>query len=488
MKQLLTAILLFIVVSVVAQSEKPGTGAMVDDQVFSTIPRLEEYQGAKTKREKWSHSLRKFSPIPGHQGKTNACVGWATGYSAMTIHKAIAAANTNKEDITLNAFSPFFIFNQVKKGNCSGALITDALELLKEKGDCLLTTFDEQYNCGAAPNSKALEEAINFKVKDYAALFYADDDKALKNEKTIQALLHDNPVIVVMQVTKSFRAIENGQKIWQPEDNEKAESSGHAMVVTGFDKRKKQFELMNSWGPNWGDQGYIWVSFDDFSKYALYGFQLLPDIWEYSTVPRMQADSKKQSFNISGNLFVLSDDPQTDIPFSVREAVVFDVQNNCYQLAVENWRVYDGFKLMAEDMTKGIYLYLFSINPEGGVEYLYPLPRDLNGDRLAHFIAGDSIEVTYPPGEEWLELDMPGTDSLIALFSWRAIDDVQIKTDQLTRVEGKLQERLTYVFGEQLFAPEDVKFELDKMAFSVPYSLEIKNKIIPLILLIEVEQ
>lgn len=489
MKQIYAIIIiLFLAISVFAQSDNLGTGAIINEQTYSEVPRLEEYIGAKTKREKWAYSLRKYSPVPGHQGNSNTCVGWAAGYGAMTIHQAITANNTDKEDITLNAFSPFFIFNQINRGNCSGALITDAMELLKTKGDCRLTTFYEQSNCKQPPGARALDEATNFRLKDYASLFYADDDGDIKIKKAIQAVLHDNPVVLVIEVTKSFRAIENGQVLWTPGAKEKPESYGHAMVVTGFNKKLRRFELMNSWGPNWGDQGFIWISFEDFKEYALYGFQLLPEAWSASKKVDTNAPvtSKNQGFNMSGNFFVLSDDPQSEVSFSVREEAVFDTQNNCYQLSSGDWQVYNGFKLLAEDMTKGIYLYLFSINPKGKIEYLYPLPKDINGTQLAHFIAGDSLEVTYPPDEDWLELEMPGTDSLIALFSWRAIDDIQDKVRQLSQEDGKLLDRLRNIFGNQLADPEQITFDLDKMAFKVSYSLETINKIVPLILLIEV--
>ena len=53
---------------------------------------------------------------------------------------------------------------------------------------------------------------------------------------------------------------------------------GHAMCVIGYDDNKGggAFEVMNSWGEDWGDNGFFWITYDDFTKhvndcYALIG-------------------------------------------------------------------------------------------------------------------------------------------------------------------------------------------------------------------------
>ena len=483
-----------------AQEKQPGTGVIIDDTSYSKVPRLNSYSGAKTKRAKWKYSLRKYAPLPGHQGTTNSCVGWAVGYAAMTIHQAIQSNTTDKEAITANAFSPSFIFNQINQGQCNGALITDALVLLKNKGDCRLVTFSNaRDNCVRLPDTKALEEATQFKIKDFASPFYNTDAPAVKIEQTIQSILHDNPLIVVFQVTKSFRNIEIGQTIWKPNSTETKELTGHAMVVTGFNKKLRRFELMNSWGTNWGEQGFIWISFDDFAKHALYGFQLLPDNWHPVYQPDQLPMVDQQPTNsMSGNLFVLSSPPsdesseavsfQSEPGFSKKEQVSFNDQTQSYQFILKDWRVYEGFKLQAENLTKGIYFYLLNLNPQGEATYLYPLPKDIKNDRhFAHYIAGDSLEVAFPPDDEWLQLDYPGKDHLIALFSWQAIENVEAKIDQLTKVEGTIEERLQIVFKETLIPSNQIAYSLDKMAFSINFPVHQKNAIVPLILAIDVQ-
>lgn len=476
-----------------AQNQDHGTGVILDEAAYAQVPRLEAFAGAKTKRSLPRYSLRQYCPIPGNQGSSNACVGWAAGYGAMTISQAIQDQNTNREAITQNAFSASFIFNQIKSKNCGGALLTDALDLLKKTGDCRYQTFgDNPYDCEKPPAPHTLSEAEKYKIKDYAALFYKDDAANLKIKKVLQAIAQDNPVIAVLQVSPSFYQIEIGQEIWSPDTLEAAPLMGHAMVVTGYDKRLRKLELMNSWGPNWGDQGFIWISFEDFAKLAWFGFQLLPDHWHSSLPTSAHPDSSTSTLQyMSGTLTLLtdtlSDYSQMAPTFTRKEATVFDLQNGFYQVISGEWHPYSGYKLGVNDLTKGIYLYLFSLNPQGEINFLYPLKKDLDtGFKLAHFIPGDSLEMSYPPGEDWLELEYPGVDYLGALFSWRAIPDVEDKIAALQHLQMPLPERLTNVFGDALIPLEEIDFDLENMTFRASISTDRKQQIVPLIFAIDV--
>lgn len=37
---------------------------------------------------------------------------------------------------------------------------------------------------------------------------------------------------------------------------------GHAVLAVGYDMNRRAVEFKNSWGPDWGDQGYGWIPFD----------------------------------------------------------------------------------------------------------------------------------------------------------------------------------------------------------------------------------
>lgn len=42
----------------------------------------------------------------------------------------------------------------------------------------------------------------------------------------------------------------------------KVRCSGHAVLIVGYDVKKREFKIKNSWGTSWGRQGYGTISFD----------------------------------------------------------------------------------------------------------------------------------------------------------------------------------------------------------------------------------
>ena len=79
-----------------------------------------------------------------------------------------------------------------------------------------------------------------------------------------------------MALTKSFSYLTKGTTQWQPSPDETTEANGHALVVIGYDDATQTVELMNSWGTDWADNGFVRISYANFIKYVMetYCFEL----------------------------------------------------------------------------------------------------------------------------------------------------------------------------------------------------------------------
>ncbi|MBK8503367.1 MAG: hypothetical protein IPL46_14795 [Saprospiraceae bacterium] len=127
-----------------------GQGLLLDDPHYDLLPRVPDYnEGSKaeleTLKDVFKVDLRPFCPVPQDQGFISSCTGWASGYGALTMLKAIKMGwNGQRDLITDNAFSALFVYNQVKKGSCDfGAYISDAAILIRDKGDIPAKDFDK---------------------------------------------------------------------------------------------------------------------------------------------------------------------------------------------------------------------------------------------------------------------------------------------------------------------------------------------------------
>lgn len=61
----------------------------------------------------------------------------------------------------------------------------------------------------------------------------------------------------------------------------KPQDSAHAMLVVGFDDDKKAIRIINSWGTNWGDHGFGWISYGYFKNIKWF------DAWAFSIRDRL---------------------------------------------------------------------------------------------------------------------------------------------------------------------------------------------------------
>jgi len=92
------------------------------------------------------------------------------------------------------------------------------------------------------------------KIKDAVAINTLDL-KALKNA------IYVAPVLAGMIVFGDFFSYSGGVYEHPPSEGESI-AGFHAVVLVGYDDAKKALELRNSWGADWGEDGYAWMSYD----------------------------------------------------------------------------------------------------------------------------------------------------------------------------------------------------------------------------------
>ncbi len=71
-----------------------------------------------------------------------------------------------------------------------------------------------------------------------------------------------------MTIYDSFMWLDQQNSIVQRPNTNEFEVGGHAMVIIGYNLDYNQFLATNSFGTNWGDQGYCWIPFDYVNYYV----------------------------------------------------------------------------------------------------------------------------------------------------------------------------------------------------------------------------
>ncbi len=255
-------------------------GGMLDPNQFKKASVYEGLEDDNTKNPlPEAVSLAKFAPDRQNQGEQGSCVAWSAAYGARTIIES-ASTNTNPNSV---AYSPAFMYNQIGLDGCQGSYLIRAMEFMTNKGAVPYTDFPyDPSDCSRQPNNQQWAEAEQHKMHGFNRLTETDDPNGLNIRAIKEHLAKDAPVVIGMMVGGSFMQGMLGEKVWHPtdEDHQQIGFGGHAMCVVGYDDRLEggAFQIMNSWGPEWGENGIGWVRYGDFKEFVreAYGVDPMP--------------------------------------------------------------------------------------------------------------------------------------------------------------------------------------------------------------------
>ena len=225
-----------------------------------------------------SVSLKKYCPDVRSQGSVGSCTGWATTYAAFTIVRRIECEKK------MGPFSPLSTYNKLKAFqnsfdiDCkSGTSLRNALNLLRSNGAPRFENYPNNCNLDKQ-NKKYIDRLYNFTTLNCSG------ESGVNNIKG--ELNNNKPVVIGMSVYKisgqgkslSPKYIsKSGEWKFNRKGHHYTRVSGHAMCVIGYDDSKfgGSFEVMNSWGDDWGDDGYFWVKYSDINTIDV-AYSLIP--------------------------------------------------------------------------------------------------------------------------------------------------------------------------------------------------------------------
>jgi hypothetical protein len=206
-------------------------------------------------------------------------VGWATSYAARTI---LYARETGRPPDEV-AFSPSFLYNQIAEDDdCDGSYLVRAMEVLQRTGDLPFQDFSyTPASCNRRPTREEKQRAGGYRITGFTRLSIDSDDYRTNAEALKQNLAQGAPVVIGMRVGGSFEEDMDGKRVWRPTqaDYRAVERwGGHAMAVIGYDDALEggAFQLMNSWGSDWGENGVAWVRYKDFDHFVREAYGLYP--------------------------------------------------------------------------------------------------------------------------------------------------------------------------------------------------------------------
>jgi uncharacterized protein YvpB len=442
-----------------------------DDEEYSQVPKKARLtRGLAIVPSKGS--IKQYAPIPQSQGAYGTCTAWAAAYCGRTIMEAIRHNWTDKKVITKNAYSPAFMFRLLKPADsiCNGGtVVTDAFGLLKEKGAIPFSELSGQ--CIPAVTEDQLTRAAGGKIKGYQRTFDITSAAPVKIQAVKKSISEKKPVVIGMICPPSFRY---AKEVWEPKEEALKQYGGHAMVVVGFDDEKfgGAFEIQNSWGTTWGNEGYMWVRYNDFARFTRYGYEFIdlpesqPEIADLSGQIRLSlSDGKEMVTNLRVSSRGLDVVPSESAPGPL----------TIYQTA-KPYSSGTRFRIYISN-NQPAFVYAISTDLSNEITKIFPYEEGISAA-----LTDKKNDVAIPDEDHFIEFDnKPGKDFLCVLYSREELDLNKL-VQQIGSQSGSFEERIFKVIGEKMVDPKNIQFSKDKIAFN---GFSRGKKIIPMMVELE---
>lgn len=363
-------------------------------------------------------SLLRFAPPRGNQGSQGSCVAWSSAYGAQTVLKAAAT----HQDPGAIVFSPSYLYNQIRLEGCEGSYIQRAMETMKRNGGVPLSQYPyTDQDCSNEPSESLKQQGRGDAIHGFTRLTSGDNINAINVRAVKEHLAKDAPVVIGMMVGNSFMQNMMGKELWQPEgmDQSQIGMGGHAMCVIGYDDRKfgGAFQIMNSWGEEWGKDGVGWVRYGDFKDYVkeAYGIDPLPKRSDVANIP------------LECKLGLVKNDDKQYI--QLRSA-----GTNTFQ-TVTPIRIGTRFKMEITNATE-CYIYIFGAEADGKTSYvLFPYLKPNETVSKHSPYCGITGYRLFPKAQS-MEADNVGTRDFIAIVVSKDELDYNDINSKITQATG----------------------------------------------------
>ena len=197
--------------------------------------------------------LRNFCSAVENQGGLCSCTAQALAGNLEFLD--------NKADLAYTDVSRLFIYYNERAlidsiDYDSGASLRDGIKTLKVYGTCWEKNWPYVIECFTRkPSPKCYKEAKNHRIESY--------HRIMRLSEMLTCLAEGYPFVFGFTVYESFESekVAKSGIANMPGKKEKV-MGGHAVMAVGFDQEKKRFLVRNSWGRNWGKDGYFTMPYE----------------------------------------------------------------------------------------------------------------------------------------------------------------------------------------------------------------------------------
>ncbi|NYT11262.1 MAG: hypothetical protein GKC03_01765 [Methanomassiliicoccales archaeon] len=239
------------------------------------------------------------------QGGQGSCAAWATAYYSYGYLEAKdngwTDASTGNDD---HLMSPAWTYNKVNGGSDSGSSLTGNARIIRDWGIASMASmpYNDQDSVSWGTENAWREAPLHRSVDSFYLSY--NGDSTLQYVKDL--IYSGTPVAFAMDAYEYNPAFSDGNYIMSSYEYDST-TINHAQTFVGYDDSVTDdgetgaFKVVNSWGTNFADDGYYWLTYDAFKEMgSMLSLRYLEDksdyvpsivaTWEFSSSPSREAD------------------------------------------------------------------------------------------------------------------------------------------------------------------------------------------------------
>ena len=231
--------------------------------------------------------------------------------------------------------------------------------------------------------------------------------------------------------------------LWQPVESPRVFHGGHAMCVVGYDDDRYggAFEILNSWGTDWGNNGYIWIRYRDFAAFVDSAFEMIEHLTLFKHTTLYAASIEIEVFNDPGGM-----------------PVIFDQQG--FYRTQSSYPSGTEFRFLMNNRYPA-YVYAFADDEStAGTTRIFP------PSGVSPVLDYSDSTIAWPGENLWLQMDdVPGTTYLIVLYSKEALNIAAIER-RFVNERGSFPDRVARAVGANFINYSNVQYNASRIEFS----------------------
>ena len=212
------------------------------------------------------------------QGLCNSCAAFGVAAAIETsarIEKNIAVTKENEADILDLSEQQMFYTNEMYPEQCNceiGWFVDDALDFSRDTGIVPEKLYVyNPYNPFYKPPIKNLPRGWKDKVTKISGYTAYTDPERMKHHLSTKG-----PLVASIDIYWDLLFYKSG--VFENQTEEAL--GGHCVCCIGYDDEKQAWLCKNSWGDQWGEEGFFWIKYGDCGiDYKMWGIDGFDEIF-----------------------------------------------------------------------------------------------------------------------------------------------------------------------------------------------------------------